>query len=115
MDSIKHKEYTGVENNLILENVKKLASLNKNIVIRIPIIPGFNDNFENIRNTAICVKENILNPRIELLPYHKFGVDKYKKLGLEEYIYDFNIPSDEYMKELENIIKDYMVDVVRFK
>ena len=65
MDDEKHKEYTGISNKKILENVKKMATLNKSMVIRIPVIPGFNDSTENIKQTAEFVKENVKNPKME--------------------------------------------------
>ncbi|HHQ8638883.1 TPA: glycyl-radical enzyme activating protein [Clostridioides difficile] len=86
MDDNIHKEYTGVSNKIILDNICRLSKLNKSMVIRVPIIYGVNDSEENIRNTALFVKQNVPGGKMELLPYHKFGIDKYKALGLEDYI-----------------------------
>ena len=115
MDNEKHREYTGASNDIILENIKKLSKLNKSIVIRIPIIPGFNDSIENIEETSYFVKENISNPKIELLPYHILGIDKYKYLGLENLIYKYEVPSNEHMSSLEKIIENCGVKVVNYK
>lgn len=115
MDSNKHNRYTGLGNELILENIKKMATLNKSMVIRIPIISGFNDDIKNIKTTAQFVKENLREPKIELLPYHMFGIDKYKSLGLDNYIYKFEVPNSNTMKELEDIVKNCGVEIVKYK
>lgn len=115
MDNKKHKKYTCCSNELILENIKKMSKLNKSIVIRIPIIPGFNDSIKNIKDTANFVKETIINPKIELLPYHMFGIDKYKDLGLEEFIYKYEVPSTNRMNILEEIVKNCHVEVVKYR
>ncbi|WP_018591400.1 hypothetical protein [Terrisporobacter glycolicus] len=73
MDSNNHKEYTSFGNELILENIIKMAKINKSMVIRIPVIPGFNDDIENITSTSQFVKKNIKSLRIELPPYHMFA------------------------------------------
>lgn len=114
-DFEKCKEYTGISNKKILENVKKMATLNKSMVIRIPVIPGFNDSTENIKQTAEFVKENVKNPKMELLPYHMLGLDKYKALGLYDYIYKFEVPSKEKINDLEGVIENCGVGVVRYK
>ena len=115
MNSKKHKEYTGLGNELILENIKKLSTLDKSIVIRIPIILGFNEDIENIKNTSQFVKENIKAPKIELLPYHMFGIDKYKDLGLDDFIYRYEVPSKEIMENLEGVVKNCGVEVLKYK
>ncbi len=115
MNSNRHKEYTGFGNELILENIEKMANLNKSIVIRIPVIPGFNDDIENITSTAQFVRQNLKKPKIELLPYHMLGIDKYKNLGLDDYIYKYEVPSNEVMKELEDIVKSCDVEVLKYK
>jgi len=115
MDSNKHKEYTGFGNELILENIMKMAKINKSMVIRIPVIPGFNDDINNITYTSQFVKKNIKSPKIELLPYHMFGIDKYKNLGLDDYIHKYEIPSDKTMKKLEEVVKNCGVEVMKYK
>ncbi|MPM92711.1 4-hydroxyphenylacetate decarboxylase activating enzyme [bioreactor metagenome] len=115
MDSNKHKEYTGLGNELILENIIRMAKINKSMVVRIPVIPGFNDDIENITSTSQFVKKNIKSPKIELLPYHMFGIDKYKNLGLEDYIYKYETPSDKTMKKLEEVVKNCGVEVMKYK
>lgn len=98
-DREKHKKFVGADNKIIFENFKKLDALNKPFLVRTPIIPGINDDIENIINTVKFLKtlNNVSN--LELLPYHPLGVSKQKALGIEEI--RFEIPSKEKMEELE--------------
>ena len=100
-----HKKLTGVSNELILENARK-ASKMRTIIIRIPLIPGYNDSEENILKTAKFAAElgeNLL--RIELLPYHKFGTRTYEQLGREYELKDLEPPNEEYMIKLKKLIE----------
>ena len=73
MDREKHRQFTGVDNGLILHNIAELGKQKKNIVVRIPTIMGVNGDEENIRNTARFVREHLPEPKLELLPYHSYG------------------------------------------
>ena len=86
-DNEKHKEYTGTENTLIKENLKKLVNY-RPIMIRLPIIKGINDEIENAVATAdffAALGRNIKS--VEFLPYHDFGVEKEKQLELLKEVY----------------------------
>jgi len=76
MDPVKHKEFTGVSNKLILENAKKIDSKGISMIIRIPIIPGYTDSEENIREIAKFTKELKTVREVNLLPYHRLGESK---------------------------------------
>jgi len=80
MDADKHREYTGVSNELILDNLSKLCSQGIPIIIRIPIIPGYNDSEDNMKAIINFLndKRNIID--VHLLPYHSLGVKKYVQL-----------------------------------
>ena len=113
MDANSHKKLCGRSNKLILDNLKKLCKLGGGgIVIRIAIIPGLNDEEENIRNTA----EFILSlagaiSRVELLPYHKFGIKKYERLGIPYQIEKVEVPSDEHMIAIKEVMEEYGLNV----
>lgn len=115
MDDSKHKLYTGVSNESILKNICRLNELEVPVVVRIPVIEGVNADIENIRETAKFVKNNIDNPKIELLPYHSFGDSKYEALGLEKPSREYKAPSKKYMEELYDIIESQGVNVVSYK
>ena len=84
MDTNVHRKHTGRENHLILENLKKLADLNKEIILRIPVIPGVNDSNDNIEKTAdFILNEMGGNVRtLQLLSFMRLGEEKYQSLGI---------------------------------
>lgn len=115
MDDIKHKHFTGVSNQLILENIKKFAELPIPIVVRIPTIIGVNADDENIIATSNFVHENLPNARIELLPYHSLASYKYESLGMRKPSTDFKNPSFEEILRLRLLIESYGVETVEWK
>lgn len=96
----KHKKYTGVSNQLILENLKKLSLIHHNIIIRIPLIPEINDDDENIFKTGELILSLKNIKEVHLLPYHKAGVEKYKRLGRIYKIPEIPTPDSEHMKKV---------------
>lgn len=82
MDPERHRELTGVSNELILSNIRAVAGSDWPgfMIVRIPVIPGCNDSVENVRATARFVKEIGLEV-INLLPFHRLGESKYRQLG----------------------------------
>lgn len=85
IDSQKHQEITGVGNELILENIRKLDLLVQEkkirLIIRRPIIPGYNDDDENSIDSAKFITGLESKPEINLLPYHNLGENKYEMIG----------------------------------
>ena len=79
---IKHKEGTGVSNELIINNLKIAKEMNKDILIRMPIIPKYNDSLEDAYHTAKILKDIGIYD-IELLPFHQLGENKYRLLQRE--------------------------------
>jgi pyruvate formate lyase activating enzyme len=81
MNNRKHRKYTGASNEQILKNLRKLAESGSSIVISFPIILGINDDDKNVTRTAEFISSlpNIL--QVNLLPYHRAGIEKYKNLG----------------------------------
>ncbi|GAA0748241.1 trans-4-hydroxy-L-proline dehydratase activase [Clostridium oceanicum] len=100
MDKEKHKKYIGVDNTLILSNLKKLSKHGHNIFLRMPIVVGVNDDDKNIDDSIEFIsKLNVL--QVNLLPYHKMGMEKYKRLDMEYKLTGDEKPSDEYMNKLK--------------
>ena len=83
MDSDKHRAFTGVPNELILENARKLAVDANELIIRVPVIPTFNDKPEEIKAIAKFANSLPNVKELHLLPYHRLGRDKYAGLGRE--------------------------------
>ncbi len=109
-DNEKHKEYTGTENTLIKENLKKLVNY-RPIMIRIPIIKGINDEIENAVVTAdflAALGKNIKS--VELLPYHDFGVEKAKHVGVNQQM--FEAPDEKQLEQLKEVYRSRKLNVV---
>lgn len=85
MDPVKHKEYTGASNELILQNLEKMSKLGIPYLIRVPVIPGCNDDDENIARTAAFLRDNMGGNvrQVQLLQFHEYGKVKYPTVGLE--------------------------------
>jgi len=105
MDPLKHKEVTGVENEPILENYKKLCRFfpELKITVRTPIIPGVNDSMSDIEAILRFIKSTGKLADYELLPYHQFGESKYHKLGKTYPMCGVIPPDEEQMKRLKQI------------
>lgn len=94
-----HRKGTGVSNELILENLKNLSG-RADIIVRIPVIGGYNDNDEEIRQIADFLKQ-IKIIKAELLPYHAMGEHKYTALGRNTE--SFNVPNKNFMNRLQQL------------
>ena len=77
LDPQLHKKGTGVDNYRILENLDRLLSDGKRVIVRTPVIPEFNEGEECEKIVGFCQKRGLT---VELLPYHEFGIDKRKAL-----------------------------------
>lgn len=84
LDDRKHREYVGVPNSLILSNLKRLAEWGKEVIVRIPIIPGVNDDPVSVRESGTFIASLGNVNEINLLPYHASGAEKYKRLGMDD-------------------------------
>lgn len=104
MDPIMHKKYTLQDNSLILENIRKLIEeKGEAVIVRTPVIPGFNDTCESIEAIADYVKA-CGGSKMELLPYHRLGNSKYAQIGLRYLLGELEVPDDEKINDLRTII-----------
>jgi pyruvate formate lyase activating enzyme len=88
MNSKKHKEGTGVANEIILENAKKASKKVSEMIIRFPLIPQFNEDDDNIKKMAYFISNELDNViQVDILPYHSMGKSKSEIIGKE---YKFN-------------------------
>lgn len=101
LDRDKHKQYTGVDNDLILENLRRLLQGNTPVWIRIPVIPTVNDTEEEMRAIKDFLDSCGTPERIELLPYHAMGEHKYEAIGRTAEF--FSAPDDTRMSALKRI------------
>lgn len=112
MSPEEHKKLTTKSNRLILENARKIATRYpaKPLIIRIPVIPGYNDSDENIIGTAQFLRQLKGDHKIEFLPYHKLGVPKYKALSKDYPLFSLEPPSEEHLRALEKLVKSYGIE-----
>jgi len=110
ISDVKHIQLTGVSNKEILDNLSNLAKTGANIWIRVPIIPGINDDKENI--VGIGNLMNYLKLKdIFILPYHNIASDKYRKLGKEYGLSNIKTPTNEHMENIAGRLKDFGLNV----
>jgi len=102
MDSDKHWQWTRVGNELILENFGKLVKTFPKLplIVRTPVIPGFNDTPEDIARIQEFLGETAPHAQYELLAYHRFGEPKYEQLGKRYELEGLEPPSQEFMAQL---------------
>lgn len=102
----KHKEFTGRDNRLMLENARRIAASGQTeLVIRVPVIPTFNDTPEEIASIAAFADKLPGVARIHLLPYHRLGQDKYEGLGRPYGMADILPPEREHMEMLKKRVE----------
>lgn len=111
MNRERHRRYTGVSNELILHNLQTLATGGRQIRVRLPLIPGVNDDEQNIRATGSFVAGCKSIQGIDILPYHPSATAKYRKLGLEYKGGNFTVPSRELINTAQTILQQYISDV----
>jgi pyruvate formate lyase activating enzyme len=110
MDNERHKKYTGVSNELILENLKKLSSVHNNIFVRFPVIPGINDDCQNIKEIGKFLS-SLKITQVNILPYHHIGIDKYKRLERTYKLATTQPPSEEKLSEVSAILRKFNLNV----
>jgi pyruvate formate lyase activating enzyme len=110
LDAQIHRQYTGQGNELILENLRKLAATGKEIILRIPVIKGLNDSEAHIEQVINLARENNLR-EIHLLPYHTLGKPKLEGLGYDTF-HRFERPTEEEMVQLVKQISAQGIKVV---
>ena len=113
MDDAKHQEFTGVSNRLVLSNYKHIIESGIDMMVRIPVIPGHNDDQESLRSLRGFLGDN-LSPNlreIDLLPFHKIGSSKYQRFGMINRMEGVSQPSEERMAEIKSFFSELGVRV----
>jgi len=104
----KHMKFTGVSNNLILENLKKLSHNGQRIIVRFPLIPGVNDDEKDVLELGAFVSSLKNVEELSILPYHKSGVEKAKRLKkTKDLSFTSHSPSTETLNEIAKKLKDF--------
>jgi pyruvate formate lyase activating enzyme len=108
LDNLRHQELTGAPNTIILSNLNLLLEHKCRVIIRFPVIPGYNDDIvhlEKLKNFFSCFRDN-KPEKLCLLPFHKTGASKYRRMGIPYLMDDTEQPSSKRMQEL----KEYFVE-----
>ncbi len=105
MCGVKHKEFTGRDNTLILENARLVSESGAELIIRTPVIPTFNDTAEEIRAIARFAKSLPGVREHHLLPYHRLGTPKYEGLGRSYSLEGIETPTRERMEYLASVVE----------
>lgn len=111
MDDTRHRQVTGVSNRPILSNLRRLDELGHRVVLRVPIVPGFNDDDDNAQALGAFSAGLRFLAHIELLSYHRIGRDKYERLGKTFPTPEVNPPSDEHVAQIARRLREFGLTV----
>ena len=111
MDNEMHERFTGVGNKLILDNIRLISKAGKKIVIRIPIIPGFNDETANIEATGEFAASLQGIGRVDILPFNRGGMEKSSRLMGETKSMQIETSDEEQMNLIAQDLKKYVFEV----
>ena len=107
MDPRRHKEFTGVDNEIILRNAVIAARKAKELIFRVPLIPGCNDSEENIRAVGKLAVE-LKVPEVDLLPYHRLGVGKFAALGRRYELPNLEVSQIEEIRRIGEMLESML-------
>jgi len=111
-DSQKHKKVTGVGNERILNNLTELSIAGAEIIVRVPVIPGVNDEVVEMEKIINFIKNNTNISQVELLPFHRYGEGKYRSLGMEYTAMDCKPPEKKTIDRLAELIANTGIGVL---
>lgn len=112
MNDERHRHYTGVSNGLILNNLQKLCQVHEQVIVRFPVIPGCTDDPENIESLGRFLSP--LNIKgIELLPYHKIGIEKYARLHVPYALQSLKPPGEDSMAHLRDQLRGFQINIIQ--
>jgi len=111
MEPALHRRYTGVSNERILDNLKRIDSTLTPLRIRIPLIPGVTDGKDNLDRIVRLAASLSSLQGIDLLPFHRIGGGKYRRLGMEEPMAGMNPPSAEHVAAIKDRLASKGLDV----
>jgi pyruvate formate lyase activating enzyme len=110
-DRAAHQKWTGKPNETILRNLRLVVKKNIPLIVRVPLIPGVNDSDEELKNIAGLASRILELPgKMDLLPYHKFGMGKYLMLDRKYGLEDINTQPDAYVRKLKQLIESLGFD-----
>lgn len=105
-DDSAHRRLTGVSNRIVLENLQALSAAHRNIWIRIPVVPGFNDDLADLADMARFIGELPGVVLVNLLPFHRTGLHKFARLGLTHGLDGVETPSVEIVASVARVFRN---------
>jgi pyruvate formate lyase activating enzyme len=112
MNPEKHREFTGVDNEIILSNLRKLSSAGAHIWARMPFIPGLNTDMENLSATGSFLSGLGSVSQLNLLPYHSAAEDKHNRWGIKFSLKGLRPPTEQSLRNAARIIEGFGVKVL---
>lgn len=112
MSASRHREFTGVTNALIRKNMAFLLKSDKDVLVRRPLVPGFNDGADELNALGDFLQSLRPGVSLELLPYHRLGESKFERLGRPYALAGVAPPTKEEMDRAKQILKKFNVAVV---
>jgi pyruvate formate lyase activating enzyme len=105
-DEASHAEWAGAPNDRILANLEALARVHDAIWVRVPVVPGVNDDTANLRRTAALAASLPGVQRVSLLPYHELGEDKRERVGVPGAPFAVSPPAGDHLREIATIFEE---------
>ena len=115
IDPEQHRKFTGVDNAVILENIRRTSQLGVPFVVRIPSILGVNCDDAAMDGAFAFLRDNAPTASLEFLPYHRYGETKYKELGLNLTDEAFGTPTQEQLDAWKARATEYGIHVVSYR
>lgn len=105
MDARIHEQYTGATNERILDNLRRLSCTDTEIILRIPVVPGVNDDEENMKQTADFILRDMQGrvKTLQLLSYMRLGLEKYRSLGMDYGMDELRFDREAFQERVRNI------------
>jgi pyruvate formate lyase activating enzyme len=112
MDGKRHREVTGMPNEMILENLRRLSATGAKCIVRIPLIPGINDDEQNLSESGRFLASLSHPPGVELMGYHDIAQAKYEALGQEYALTGTKPPQEAAIRHAAEVLGSYGLHVV---
>ena len=112
MDSVRHREVTGVPNAVILENLYRLSAAGQKCIVRIPLVPDINDDENNLSECGKFLASLSQIQSVELMGYHDFARAKYEALGRTYALTGTKPPTEAAMHHAADLLQSYGLNVV---
>ena len=106
MDAGKHRELTGGDNGIVLENIRRLASAGVEMILRLPLVPGFNDQPSSLELLGALASEIQPSGGLEVMPFHRFGEGKYDRIRKDYDLDDLKSAEDDEVLSAVEILRE---------